>query len=160
MIKNFGPRIAVLLLFSAPFFFFIQPWIEFGIFFLGLWLGAAMLLLDELWLSSWYQSGPASGEKSVETPPQLITRSVVFMAVYMLLTVFVVTSTGSLLGIGTVLGIGVLLSLELWQARHNLSVFQAKFGWQTAYVFTAATQRNFTWAFIFFVLLCCLWAVF
>ena len=57
----------------------------------------------------------------------LITRSIPFMAVFLAVSIFVVTSSASLIGTGVIVAMGTLLSIELWRTRNNREQFIATF---------------------------------
>lgn len=89
----------------------------------GFYLGFALLWLDERFLYFKYNE--------LQTlPKQLITRSVLFALVYLVLLVFVVTSSGSTIGVGMVLGIGTQLSIEHFLTRKDIEFFHKKFLFQ------------------------------
>lgn len=90
---------------------------------LGFYLGFLLLWIDERFLYVRYNT--------LQTlPKELITRSVLFALSYLVLLVFIVTSTGSLLGVGMVFGIGVQLVIEYFEARGNPEYFHKKFLFQ------------------------------
>ncbi|MEX0895610.1 MAG: hypothetical protein WDZ94_01565 [Patescibacteria group bacterium] len=90
---------------------------------LGFYLGFLLLWIDEKFLYSRYNN--------LQTlPKELITRSVLFALAYVVLLIFVVTSTGSPIGVGMVLGVGTQLSIEHFLARKNPEYFQKKFLFQ------------------------------
>jgi hypothetical protein len=72
---------------------------------------------------------------------QLITRSPIFIAVSLPVTLFVVTSSGSTLGMGLVLALGMMLCGELWWWRKDLTVLNGRFYVETD---KELTMREFT----------------
>jgi hypothetical protein len=60
----------------------------------------------------------------------LTTRSVLFLCIYIILTIFVITSTGSTLGVGLVLGLGPHFCFDLFMYRRDLVQFHKHFLWQ------------------------------
>ncbi len=115
-------------LFGLPFVFILPLWPSFVLFTIGLMIGVGLLWFDELYLWKWY-SEPASTS-------QLITRSPLFLLIYIPLALFVVTSTGSRIGIGLILAMGIILTLEMWELRQNLPAFQQRFGQYLVHSFT------------------------
>ena len=128
------------LLFSFPFF------LRFGIltgdclsgllFLIGMYLGSLLLYADEQWLYDFYKEQESEVVHKQEQPsfsPRLITRSALFLLALIPLTIFVVTSSGSLLGFGMILGIQLGLVIEIWtywkkSAQLQLTkIFQSRF---------------------------------
>ncbi len=140
----------ILIVYSLPFWLAFQPLTEFLRFLIGLGLGAALLIADERFLSPWYNA--ASPDQSPRS--RLITRSILFLICYVFVTIFVMTSTGSVVGIGVVLALGVLLSVELWQTWRSVVEFQQRFGWQLPHSFTQSEQHQLTSALTAFVAIC------
>lgn len=92
-------------------------------FLLGFYLGNLLLWADGKILYSYYN------ELRTE-PKQLITRSALFMIVYVFLALFVVTSSGSYIGTGMIFGIGLTLLSELFALRNTSDTFHHKFLFQ------------------------------
>lgn len=84
-------------------------------------------------------------------PKQLLTRSALFILAYVALTVFMVTSTGNLIGIGMILGIGITLSLEMWKAQHSQELFHKQFLFQVKRHFTPIEVNRVVLGFTVFV---------
>jgi hypothetical protein len=94
------------------------------IFFLsGFYLGNLLLWIDGKILYPYYN------ELRTE-PKQLITRSAVFMLVYVFLALFVITSSGNYVGTGMIFGIGLTLLSEIFSLRNNSDAFHHKFLFQ------------------------------
>lgn len=90
---------------------------------LGFYLGYLLLWVDDRWLYQRYNP--------LQTlPKHLITRSVLFALTLMVLLIFVITSSGSVLGVGMVLGVALKLSLEQQQLRQNPEAFHQTFLFQ------------------------------
>lgn len=124
--KIINPQVQQILLvmaYSLIFYLVLQPTERFVFFGIGLLLGWLLLLLDEKKLHQYYQEPTVA-------QPQLITRSVLFLLGLVPMTLFVVFSTGSLVGAGMVLGINLLLVFELWQTRADGAQFHQRFGQQ------------------------------
>lgn len=118
-------RWLILVAYLAPFYFIMPSLLTFGLFLGGAALGVGVLFLDELKLSGWYNQPPPETAASSQ---QLITRSPLFLAVSIPLTLFVITSTGSPIGLGLVLAMSLWLVLEMWQLRPQPVEFQRRFG--------------------------------
>lgn len=95
-------------------------------------IGLGMLVLDQQWLYRFY-SDDLAGTK---TNTYLITRSIIFMLLYVPLLLYVLTSSGSLVGMGVMLGLGWGLSLELLRLRSHREQFHHRFLWQIKRLFT------------------------
>ncbi len=94
------------------------------VFFLaGFYLGNLLLWADGKFLYSYYN------ELQTE-PKQLITRSIVFLLVYIVLALFVITSSGNAIGIGMIFGIGLTLLAELYVSAADPVSFNHKFLFQ------------------------------
>lgn len=61
---------------------------------------------------------------------ELMTRSVLFFIVYIGLAIYILTSTGSVVGMGLILGIGLHFCLDFWRYRQNEVRFHQQFLWQ------------------------------
>jgi len=85
--------------------------------------------------------------------PQLITRSVLFLLLYIPLSLFMYTSSGSALGIGLMISIGIGLSTELWSLKNYSDAFQLRFLQQLKRQVTDIERTRATWIFIIFVTL-------
>jgi hypothetical protein len=81
---------------------------------------------------------------------KLITRSVLFFLTYLAVTLFVLTSTGSLFGIGLVLGIGLHFGFDFIRYYRNLGGFQRHFLWQVQRQWSAQEVRWLVGGFITF----------
>ena len=57
----------------------------------------------------------------------LVSRSTLFLLSFIPLAIFMLTSSGSLLGMGLILGIGLSLSLEMLTLRRNPTDFRVRF---------------------------------
>ncbi|MCA9369768.1 MAG: hypothetical protein H6774_01855 [Pseudomonadales bacterium] len=85
---------------------------------IGIALGLGILIVDQLFLSQYYLE---SGET------QLITRSVIFLLILIPLSIFVLTSSGSLVGMGMMIGLQVGLTAEMLQLRKQPDAFARRF---------------------------------
>jgi hypothetical protein len=111
--------LALPLLISPLFYFAFWDWVMLILFVVGVVLAVALMWFDQT-VGYRYYAEP-------EKPVQLITRSPLFIVVYIPMTIFVVTSSGSALGTGLVLGIGTILWAELWWWRHYSEVLNGRF---------------------------------
>jgi hypothetical protein len=96
--------------YSALFYFFITPWQSFLVFFAGLYLGVLFLILDKKVLIKYYAENKEN--------PEFITNSMLFKASLIPMAIFVLTSTGSLVGSGMILGIILSLVYEMRKQKH------------------------------------------
>ena len=125
-----------------------QP-ILFAQFMIGVYLGFGLLLLDRLlhvffiapdtehsqqirlaWKGRHFSQVARALMFSQTVQQRLITRSVLFLVAYVGLALFVVTSTGSVLGEGVVLGIGLHYCFDFFLYRRNLELLHQHFLWQ------------------------------
>lgn len=137
------------LLFSLPYYFLFPTWTEWALFSGGCLLGAVLLLIDEKIGHQWYQE--INVDSSYADVLHLITRSLVFIGVYIPLAIFIVTSSGSPLGMGLVMGLGLGIVLEMWLWGVHPELFQQRFGWQINHRFTAANVQQVTGFFALFL---------
>lgn len=92
-------------------------------FLAGFYLGNILMWADGKFLYPFYN------ELRTE-PKQLITRSLIFIGVYIALALFVVTSSGNYIGTGLIFGIGLTLLSELYVTHTNPEAFHQKFLFQ------------------------------
>lgn len=110
-------------------FYFVQIEPKDGSYFLilfllgGFYLGNLLMWLDGKVLYGYYNE--------LQTlPKRLISRSTLFLLVYIALSIFMITSAGNLFGVGIILGIGLTLAIELWKAKNDIEVFHQTFLFQ------------------------------
>lgn len=121
-------KLIAYLLYTAPFFFIINPWTRFALFVLGVLLGLVLLILDEVYFYQHYnEKEELEAAQQAQQPPFLVTRSTLFLIALVPLGLFVVTSTGSALGGGLMMGIILGLMLELWEYRRLPQAFKQRF---------------------------------
>lgn len=111
----------------------------------GFYIGFLMLWADGRFLYALYN--PAKPE-----PKQLITRSILFGLVYLVLSIYIITSSGNMMGVGIILGIGLQLMLELIETRHNYELFHSKFLFQIKRQFSPVEITRVVWGFTGFVI--------
>jgi hypothetical protein len=83
---------------------------------LGILVGVGILLADRLWLVKWYteEIGPTpNGDR------QLITHSGLFLASFVVVAFFVLSSSGSFIGSGVVGGMAWGLALQMIKCRQR-----------------------------------------
>jgi hypothetical protein len=131
------------LLYSPIFYFTYQDVAQFGLFVLGVYGGAILMWLDQVVLHKYY----AAAVDIVPTAPHLITRSPMFIAVYVPLALFVITSSGSALGIGLIQGIGLQMSYELIKYSRDPAAFSRHF-YQAFHKVTLQESLLITWVFV------------
>lgn len=107
-------------------------------FMIGSILATILLIGDQFVFSKYYN------EEKNDT--YLATRSTLFLICFIPLAVFVVTSSGSLVGLGLILTLAVTLFIEMWALRHTPTLFREKFLSQIA---TQYTQRTIDYIVIF-----------
>jgi hypothetical protein len=161
------------LLYSAIFFFSFPSIVSFVIFAVGIVVGSGMILVDRilhafylfpehefnvLIREEWRKKNIFGVLKMLQLADpyqdQLMTRSVLFLVIYWILAVFVLTSTGSVLGVGIILGMGLRYVIDFWNVRKQPEVFVHQFLWQVRHQFTKQ-QVNFIiagWMFGFAML--------
>lgn len=108
---------------------------------LGLVIGVALMWLDEFWAYRWYQVEPQNGHQG----KQLVTRSVVMGLGYLVLAIWLLTSSGSLIGMGLITSILLVYSLELWQWQDRSTEFAERFLWQIHRRFSPAEEKWLCW---------------
>lgn len=130
------------LAFSLPYYFVFPTLVTWLLFTGGCVLGAVLLIADEKFGYQWYRE---AGDVAVSSDAmQLVTRSLVFVGVYIPLAFFIITSSGSPLGMGLVMGIGLGLALEMWLWGVHPELFQQRFGWQINHHFSATNVQQVT----------------
>lgn len=89
----------------------------------------------------------------------LLTRSVLFLAAYIILTVFVLTSTGSILGGSLILGMGLRYSFDMFNLMKTPEVFIKQFLSQVNHQFSRSDVRSITlgWVLGFIIVSALAW---
>lgn len=118
----------------------------------GVGAGVLLLWLDERWLVRQYTEP--------NHPRQLVTRSLLFLAAFIPLSLFVLTSSGSALGMGIIVGIGGGLSSELIMRRNHPAELSQRFGLPQEKKWTELEQRWLWMGFSLYTLLISLAAIF
>ncbi len=121
-------KITIYLIYTAFYFFIIQPWFRFVLFVLGVLLGWGLLKADQERLYEFYNEEEELKKVQAEgRQPFLMTRSTLFLLSLVPLGLFVVTSTGSALGGGIMMSLILGIVLELWEYRPLPKEFQQRF---------------------------------
>jgi len=136
-------------LYSTIFFFVFPNKVLFGEFAAGVFIGFWLLSIDwilhiffvqpeaefskavkEKWGQRKWRQAIAVFITTRQLQQKLITRSILFLVAYVVLALYVLTSTGSIFGSGIVLGIGLHFCLDLLNYRRDLEKFHQHFLWQ------------------------------
>ncbi len=127
--KKFFPLVKIKSIVFLSYFvilFLIQPWQTYWLFILGGLLGLILLVSDELSLNNFYNDTSANLSSKTVTP-FLATRSILFLIALVPLSIFIVTSTGSLIGSGLIMGLILGLTVEVWQLHQQTVLFNQRF---------------------------------
>lgn len=96
-----------------------SSWSEILFFIVAYGLGLFLTLGDEKYLQKIY--GDELDQKI------LITRSPLFLLVLPVLSIFMLTSTGSLVGIALIMAINLVILIEIWQLAPQQKIFNQYF---------------------------------
>lgn len=102
---------------------------EIILFAIGSCIAIFLLIGDKYLFSTYYNEE--------QTSSYVITRSTIFILLYIPLSLFVITSSGSEIGLGIILTIGTNLLLEMVELRNNPPLFQQTFLSQLKKTYTA-----------------------
>ena len=122
-------KILLLLFLALPFFLFSLG-VEFFYFVLGYIVGFSIMLLDEKYFYKLYQEKVVANDSQIvgkRSQAALITRNGMFLLVLPILSLFVLSSTGSLPGIALILAMNLVLMIEFWQLKSEPLLFQERF---------------------------------
>ncbi|MFA6814411.1 MAG: hypothetical protein GX943_03515 [Candidatus Pacebacteria bacterium] len=97
----------------------INIWSQILLFIFAYGLGLFLMLGDEKYLQKIYAD---ELEKKI-----LITRSPLFLLILPLLSIFMLSSTGSLAGMGLIMAINLVVIIEIWQLAPKQKVFNQYF---------------------------------
>lgn len=111
----------VLIVYAAPLFFVIQPWGQFILFVLGLIIGALLLIVDEKVIMKYYSN------LDDDKPDFPISRSVVFLLTYFVMSIYLAKSSSTRVGHGVMMGIGLSLLQEMWFYKRRPQLFMQRF---------------------------------
>ncbi len=145
MILSFIP----LFIYGVIFFFRFSHSLEYGLFLAGLSMGYFFIIIDHL-LYFYYavdsipfvQHGRSLFKqkryiallrfalKNRNSMTRMITRSVLFVGVYIPLSFYIITSSQSTIGLGLVLGLGLRMVWDMIRFYRYTDYFQEIFLWQ------------------------------
>jgi len=136
---------------------FFKAWQNTGslIAFIGAYiLGIFLLYIDEQYLYKFYVEKIDSSFENNSHLSALASRNFLFLLILPLLSIFVLTSSGSILGIALILAINFYLLIEMWQLRHKTLLFKERFLSMFKIEITAELIRKVCWAgLIYFIFL-------
>lgn len=145
------------LLLLAFLIFFFKAWenVSTLIYFSSAYLlGLILLLMDELFLYRFYTDKIDTQENSDSHYPLLASRNLMFLLALPFLSIFVVTSSGSLFGIAFVLAINFYLLIELWQLRSEPLLFADHFLAMSKIAMSNDLVKKICWvALVYFIFL-------
>lgn len=117
-------------------------------------LGVFLLYADEQFLYKFYDEKIGSSIQSDSHFPSLASRNSLFLFILPLLSIFVLTSSGSILGIALILSINFYLLIEMWQLRDEFLIFKERFLVTSKIQVTAKLVHKICWfALAYFVFL-------
>lgn len=96
-----------------------ELWSQILFFIVAYGVGLFLMLGDEKYLQKIYSD---ELEEKI-----LITRSPLFLLVLPFLSIFMLTSTGSIVGMGLILGLNLVVIIEIWQLASNEEIFNQFF---------------------------------
>jgi hypothetical protein len=159
----------------SAFFFFSFPGgvINFGLFVIGVLIGFQILFADrivhafylypetefntlvrELWKRGDVKGMLKALAQAETLQEKLLTRSALFLIVYIFMTIFVLTSTGSVVGFGIMLGMGLHYTVDFWRYSKDPKKFAKQYLWQVKRVLSPQEIRAFVlgWTALFILL--------
>jgi hypothetical protein len=112
------------------------------------------VLVRDLWKKKDYRGVIRALMQAGTLQEKLLTRSIVFFIVYLLLTIFVLTSTGSVGGIGLMLGMGLHYTYDFWRYSRSVDQFRMQYLWQLKRQVSEREIRGFVvgWTAVFVVI--------
>ena len=125
--------ILFLFLVSAIVFFEAwQDWLSLVLFSSSYILAVLLMVLDEKYFYSFYQENidkeiQSNTQQSLNSSPFLISRSFYFVVAMPAISIYVLTSTGSVLAIAFVMAINLFLLVEMLQLRTEYLLFKDRF---------------------------------
>ena len=116
--------------------------------------GLLLLFLDEQLFYRFYTEKIDGGAQNSSHYPALATRNFFFILTLPFLSIFVLTSSGSILGIALILAINFYLLIEMWQLRDEFLLFKDRFFALSKIQINTKLTRNISWiALAYFVFL-------
>jgi len=143
-------KLTLLGLLAGAFFFFkldadVQ-WLPLLQFVVGLLAGAGLLLFDKVVLAPRYQDTEHTA---------IITRSFLFLLSFAVVSIWMITSSGSIVGSGMALGIAISLLVEMMHLRLDAEQFHQVFFAQIKKRYTVKDITRFVivaWVYFLFLL--------
>jgi hypothetical protein len=117
-------KLAIPFLYALIFFLVRDNIWKTVFYFVGWYAGMALMYLDKNVVYKYYYE---SIHQKDDTFARLVTRSILFIIAYFVLSLFLVTSSGSPLGMGLIMGIGLVLAFELWNSKKFVEFFNHYF---------------------------------
>ena len=142
-------QLALLATYSGLSYFLITPWTAWLWLVIGLVIGWLTLFFDTTLFYKYY----LEPHQQKISPKPLISRSIIFLVVFVPLSLFVVSSSGSLLGIGVVVAMVVVYLSEIISLKNDQSKFAQNFLWQTKAVFSQSDRNLMTGVFLVLLIL-------
>lgn len=115
------------LLFLIVFFEAWSNWLTLIGFTLAYLFGILLLFSDEQFLYKFYQEKIDSKHNDNTQFSNLASRNFIFLLALPPLSIFVLTSSGSILGIALVMAINSYLLAEMWQLKDEFLLFKDRF---------------------------------
>jgi hypothetical protein len=117
----------LLLAFLITFFKAWENWLSLTYFVLSYFFGVIFLFLDEQFLYKFYQEKIGSEVNNDLHLLMLASRNFLFLLALPFLSIFVLTSSGSIFGIALIMSINFYLLIEMWQLRDEFLLFADRF---------------------------------
>ncbi len=149
-------QLAIILVYGGLSYLIVTPWTTWVWLVVGLIMGWLLLFLDDLSLHRFYLDRTQLDQR----PRPLISRSLLFLIAFVPLSLFVVTSSGSLIGGGMVISMAVVYMSELLLHKNNPQVFAQKFLWQTRSELKQNERNLLSWSSVVLVALLMLLSLF
>ena len=115
-----------------------SPWL---LTIVGVVLGLVFMIGDSVFFHRWYQEDVIKHSSH----PTLVTRSTLFLAAYVPLSIFIITSSGSWIGRSLIATIGVVIAWEMFVRRHNVEEFAQHFSVTQHTLLTQRYVQRLTW---------------
>jgi hypothetical protein len=131
-----------------------ENWLSLIAFVLAYCFGAFFLYIDEHFLCKFYQVNIEKVDESTLHSSSLATRNFLFILILPLLSIFVLTSSGSTIGRAFVISINFCLLVEMWQLRNEFLIFSDRFLSMSKVKATPRLVRQLCWfALVYFIFL-------
>jgi len=117
-------------------------------------VGVFLLYIDEQFLYKLYTEKIGSSMQDSSHFSEPASRNSLFLLILPFLSIFVLTSSGSILGIALILSINFYLLIEMWQLRDEFLLFKDRFLATSKIQVTAKFVRRICWlALAYFIFL-------